>query len=86
MSPPKCRSCKARIRWVRTAAKGKAMPLDPKPNEAGNVAMRDGLAVVLGNGSLDLAQARAEGETLWMSHWATCPYRERHRAEVAGNA
>lgn len=41
----KCTRCKAPIVWARTVAGengpgGKAMPLDPEPNPAGNVAVR----------------------------------------------
>lgn len=87
MSPPKCRSCRARIRWVRTAAHGKPLPLDPKPDLAGNVIMSDGLAVVLGKDSPELDQARADPDVaVWQSHWATCPYRDRHRKESSDKA
>ena len=33
----KCRSCDAPIRWCRTEATGKLMPLDPDPVDDGNV-------------------------------------------------
>ena len=44
-----CRSCGAPIVWVKTA-KGKKMPLDREPNEAGNITLMDGAAVVVKKG------------------------------------
>ena len=61
-----CRSCGAEIRWVRTAANGKAMPLDALPTPAGNVEITPAGAVVH-------AQATLDGGERWMPHHATCP-------------
>ena len=47
MSAGRCRSCDAPVVWVPTK-NGLLMPLDPKPVVAGNVAIIDGLAVVVG--------------------------------------
>jgi hypothetical protein len=80
--PDLCRSCKAPILWSRTM-NGKSIPLDYEPNADGNVVLepqgaRNGLletrAVVLGNGTLELAAAQAGGHTLYMPHHATCPH------------
>jgi len=61
-----CRACGAEIRWARTAAKGRPIPLDVEPNPDGNVIIEDGLAIVLGAPSL------LDGER-WMPHMVTCP-------------
>lgn len=73
---PRCRSCPAQIRWVRTNKGGK-MPLDDKPVVGGNIIMIGGLAVTLTGDELE--EARETGERLWMPHWATCPKAKRHR-------
>lgn len=71
-----CRSCKAPVLWTRTAA-GKAMPLDPEPNPAGNVVLVKGVAVVLGKRAAE-GVAAVEG-TRYMPHWATCPNAKEHK-------
>lgn len=84
MTPPgrpvECRSCRAPIFWATTAKSGAPMPLDFEDTFEGNVrlertSVRNGLyetrAVVLG--PIELELARAEGETLYMPHHATCP-------------
>ena len=72
-----CRSCKAPIRWAITA-KGKRMPLDPDPNEDGNVTLKlvEGVwhATVHGNP----AEIRADAKR-FISHFATCPFARQHR-------
>ncbi|HKZ73137.1 MAG TPA: hypothetical protein VJ011_03680 [Steroidobacteraceae bacterium] len=70
---PVCRSCKAPIRWAKTAA-GKAIPLDREPTADGTIEIaQDGRAAVLG-GSVP-----REGRTLYRSHFATCPNAASHR-------
>lgn len=69
----KCRRCSAPVRWVKTAASGSAMPLDPLPHPMGNVVLeqdsgRDPLAVVHGLPELPLV-----GVTAYRSHFVTCP-------------
>ena len=64
----RCRSCGAEIRWARTAAKGKAIPLDPEPTEEGNVVLDGDTATVLG----PLERSAHDGP-LFMPHHATCP-------------
>lgn len=67
-----CRSCSARVRWVRTKA-GKPMPLDPEPNEAGNVTLDEA-----GVATVHSPQSDAEG-VRYMPHFATCPNYRRRR-------
>lgn len=62
-----CRGCGARIIWMPTA-KGKAMPVDAKPNPDGNMILRNG-ALLFGA----TAEHLRDGEQLRMPHWATCP-------------
>lgn len=53
------------------------MPLDATPNPAGNVVIRDGLAVVL---TLDeMANDPSVGQRRFMPHWASCPNAKSHR-------
>lgn len=78
-----CRSCGASIRWVETI-KGKRIPLNRDPDPVlGNVRpVSVGVdhlrrAHVLTND--EAAAARADGEDLWTSHFATCPQASEHR-------
>lgn len=72
MSPSTCRSCGARILWVRTAT-GKAMPLDALPRADGNVVVEGGQAVLLPRGE------HRGGVKHYVSHFATCPQAAIHR-------
>lgn len=69
-----CRSCEAPVFWIKTAATGKAMPLDATPNPDGNVVIRGGLAHVLKHGDL-----LVQGERRFTSHFATCANAAQHR-------
>lgn len=75
-----CRGCKAHVRWVVMAKTGKKNPLDPEPSDEGNVIV-----------DLDTGQAetqtheqaqllREAGAALYISHFATCPERNRFRS------
>ena len=65
-----CRACAAPLLWVKTRS-GKNMPLDEKPNPAGNVVLDAGRrAMVLTD--LDKQMLR-ENDVLYMPHHATCP-------------
>lgn len=78
MSVP-CSSCGAGILWIKTP-RGKSMPLDATPDPAGNVVIRDGLAVVL------TASEKAkplDGKRRFLAHWATCPSAASHRKAKA---
>ena len=78
MSTPTCRVCKAPIMFARTLASetgkgGNPMPLDPEPNDEGNVAVRQ-----TGPGRY-VARVLKKGEShdtytekLHMPHFATC--------------
>ncbi len=72
-----CRSCKAPIWWVRTAATGSLMPLDREPVAEGNVIVKDGVAHTLRG---DLFEEMADGPH-YMPHHATCPNAAQHRKE-----
>lgn len=76
--------CKAPVMFVPSAATGSPMILDAAPDPAGNVLVRDGVAVAI---SL-LVQPR-DGEQRWMPHWATCTKwlakKARDRAAKAGS-
>jgi hypothetical protein len=90
----RCRSCPARIEWGRTAGKRRRIPLDPDPNERGNLVvvssepMFEALAgpspIVKAFDTPDAAAAyrlqHALGpETQRISHFATCPNAGKHR-------
>lgn len=65
-----CRTCKAAIIWVKTE-KGKKMPLDATPTEAGMFFLdeEDGIALY----------GRGKQATGYTSHFATCPQANQHR-------
>ena len=68
-------SCFAKIALVPTSTGG-TIPLNAEPDQAGNVRIDDDLLgtpvahVLSADGA---AAARAEGVTLYMPHWTTCP-------------
>jgi hypothetical protein len=67
-----CRSCGARITWVRTES-GKAMPIDVAPRADGNVGVTGGgIAVYL------KADEQWQGPR-YVSHFASCPQSARWR-------
>lgn len=68
-----CKACGAPIRWARTAAHDRPMPLDPDPDPDGNVLLTaDGIAHVLGPLEMLAGGTELEG-TRHMPHHATCP-------------
>lgn len=78
--PDRCRSCKAPIVWATSLATGKAkrIPLDPDPDpKRGNIVLTEDLlaqgpvAHYLDNAAA--ASASVNGETLYLSHFVTCP-------------
>jgi hypothetical protein len=74
-----CRTCKAPIRWALTAD-GNAIPLDPEPSSRGNLRFRaDGEHVVI---VPEEARATFVG-SLYLSHFATCPFADLHRRRRA---
>jgi len=76
-APSRCRSCGAAILWRKTGA-GRLMPVDAEATAGGNVRLiGEFFAEVLG--PLDAANARAAGESLHRSHFATCSDGPSHR-------
>jgi hypothetical protein len=75
-----CSSCHASILWVKTAATGKAMPVDAAPSPEGNLILRDGIAYH----ESKIPEAERPIER-YVSHFATCPNGPKHRkAPTAG--
>ena len=71
-----CRHCGARIRWVITAKRGKAMPLDAEPTPEGNMILRrrGRRAVVLDTQTAIYAVEL--GTPMWRAHFASCEHKE----------
>jgi hypothetical protein len=75
-----CRTCRAPIVWVVTAASGTSMPVDPDPVPDGNLELIDAgpgqqpRAVVVDPGQLSL-----DGAPRYVSHFVTCPQADQHR-------
>jgi len=65
---PTCKSCGAEIIWAKTQ-KGKAIPLDPKPEKR----------VVLEHPDGPMFDAVATVVDTYVSHFATCPDADKHR-------
>lgn len=72
-----CRSCGARIRWIKTIS-GKAMPCDAEEirfNRGGGPE-----TFVTPEGKVERGRRCREGEyTGYISHFATCPFADCHR-------
>lgn len=75
-----CRSCGAPITWARSVPGARPMPLDPEPNEAGNVALERGRARVLAGDALTVH--RSLGLPAYMPHHATCPQGRHWKARA----
>ena len=83
---PKCKSCKAEIRFVRMES-GKSMPVDPKmlaarPPEADEkteVLITAAGATIRGV-VCELDYSRSDIRwPCFRPHWASCPHADRHR-------
>jgi hypothetical protein len=76
---PTCDDCGDRILWATTAA-GRYQPLNPVPDENGNVlAYRDALGVVRARSASGVTEGspRHPLERLYMPHPATCRPRQQ---------
>ncbi len=71
-----CRSCKAPLLWVRTAAFDSLMPLDADPVPDGNIVLIDGKAHVMKG---DLFEPFIDDRPRYKSHHATCPEADKWR-------
>lgn len=82
-TPPQCRSCGARLRFVRMTS-GRSMPCNPVPDPSGAVAARReprggwGKGYILASG-----ETPPEGYTTFRPHWADCDMRKRNAKPVA---
>ena len=79
-----CKSCQAPVIWAKSKTTGKAMQVDAEPAENGNI-----LLVETGHfqrgyefrvlNAADIEAARLRHDSLYVSHFATCPDADRHR-------
>jgi len=79
-----CRSCHAVVKWARTRATGKRMPLDVEPDwKRGNVLLdEERRAVVLPSPEAARQSLLAMGgkwDGPYLSHFASCPQAVVHR-------
>jgi hypothetical protein len=79
-----CRSCKAPIVWTRTA-KGKSMPCDLQPSDAGTFYLfrRPDVIEAVYSASTDprVEKAKARGDKRYVSHFSSCPQAAQHRGK-----
>lgn len=68
-----CKSCGEPVAWV-TMQSGKKMPLDPLPQEDGNIEIVGATGRVVPRSEAE----RREG-MLYRSHYASCPDASKHR-------
>lgn len=69
----KCRSCDAPIIWALTPS-GRKVPLDAEPSPEGNLRVYDiNNPTVAYLRPTDREAAKAGGQPLYISHFATCP-------------
>lgn len=76
-----CQKCSAPMMWKKTPA-GKSNPLDPDPTPRGNVVLvePDACRTLAGD---ELARAREEGVSLYLSHFVTCKFAAAFRKKPA---
>ncbi|MCK9251111.1 MAG: hypothetical protein M0P31_19280 [Solirubrobacteraceae bacterium] len=85
-----CTLCGAPIEWAVATATGRFMPLDPHPAASGNVrrsprtADRNGRPAIEVLGPLEALAALQAGESLYLSHFATCPRADEARRRSGG--
>jgi len=85
---PACRECYQPIIFVEVFSKRREqnsnMPVDPRPNPEGNVAvLRDPVDRRLRGRVLGRGSEPGRGEVLYMPHKASCPVEARLRAQKA---
>lgn len=73
-----CRSCKAPIQWAVTAG-GKRIPIDRDMVVGGNLRLKRRSATSPPLAVIVPKADRIDGEWLYVSHFATCPYADQHR-------
>jgi len=83
MNKQHCRSCGAKILWAVTE-KGKRMPLDAEPSEAGNIFLQhrpnqNPLAVYTTEEQRKATKGTLMEHRLFTSHFATCPQAKKWR-------
>lgn len=71
-----CKYCGANIRWVKTMASGKNMPINPEPDKMGNLIMVCGEIVVVTDRFR--IEHHDDGDFFYISHFATCPGADAH--------
>ena len=76
----RCRGCHQPIIWALTE-KGKRMPLDAEPSEAGDYIL--GPALVPGGDPVAIrdAECQYDDKPHHLNHWASCPERDRFRTK-----
>ena len=72
-----CRSCGEEIIFAPHwgAPQGRLMPIDARPAEGGNLAVIDGVYVIV----RDRGNAQRWQDSLHLSHFVTCPKATQHR-------
>lgn len=77
-----CRDCHTDVLWVTLSDSGKRMPVDPYPDDRGNVAIRK--SPVPGEWTAYVVshdRPPAPGWKVVRSHMATCPKRRKEAPE-----
>jgi len=77
-----CKRCKAPIRYLRTK-NDKAAPVDAEPITVTLADLEEGLAVRLLD-HMGSNRIHLEGETGYMSHFATCPHADKFKSTGNG--
>lgn len=72
----RCRGCGVGLRFVRVENSGRVMPVDPAPDEDGNVIARMVSGVLTGH-VLTKDEETPPGWQRYMPHFATCPASDR---------
>lgn len=79
MKPVPCGSCEAPVIWTVTS-KGNPMPVVAEPHPKGNILLTaDDPPHAIYLSKDGVAQAQADGLTLYLSHFADCPHADFHR-------
>lgn len=71
-----CRACRLPIRFVKLG-NGKALPVNPQPNPAGNVACKTIAGQLHGRVVGPRSRPPMAGEEVYLAHFATCTHYTR---------
>lgn len=79
MQTENCKSCGAKILWLKHFQTGSKNPIDAAPSKEGNLVISRELGQYRTATENEKDIARTHNKNLYISHLATCPNSDKHR-------